>query len=319
MRDKVTVAIPTFNADEFLRELLDSVFSQKTKRAVEVLVIDSGSNDRTLEILKDYPKVRLHQIPNSEFGHGRTRNLAGELASGEYILFLTQDAIPTHDGWLEAMVEPFELSDKVGAVFGKQVPRADCVVTLKREVYAAFRSFGPDDALVLHRKNRFTEEHNLVNTFMSDANSALRKDLLAKIPFRDIDYAEDQAMGIDLLEAGYYKAYTPVGSVYHSHNYPLRQYFRRKFDEVLGLRKNTGQILTAGYKELFLGSAKSTLRDWAFVLRDKEYSFGQKLHSFLVAPFYNFTLRLAIRAASSQKISTKMHHRLSLEARNRKR
>jgi rhamnosyltransferase len=121
MKNHVTIAIPTFNAQEYLRELLESVFTQKTKRSVEVLVIDSGSSDQTLEILKDYPKVRLHQIPNSEFGHGRTRNLAVELAQGEYILFLTQDATPAHKYWLEAMVEPFVISDKVAAIVGKQI------------------------------------------------------------------------------------------------------------------------------------------------------------------------------------------------------
>lgn len=317
MKDKVTVAIPTFNAEEFLKAVLDAIAAQKTKRKVEILVIDSGSTDRTLEILKDYPKVRLHQIPNSEFGHGKTRNLAGELATGEYILYLTQDAVPANQHWLEAMVEPFELSDKVGCVVGKQVPLADCPVTIKREVYTVFRGLGPEDSISLQRKNDQTEKLGLVNTFMSNTNSAVRKNLLSKIPFRDVNYAEDQGLGIDMLEAGYYKAYSPLGSVYHSHNYGVREYFRRKFDEYVGLRMTTGYKATAGYKELFIGSIKSTVRDWMFLFRDKEYSAGQKFRDFFKAPFYNLGLRLAIRAANSPTISNRLHGRFSLEARAR--
>jgi rhamnosyltransferase len=94
MKDHVTVAVLTFNAEDYLKSLIEAVFGQKTKRSIELLIIDSGSSDKTLEIIKDYPKIRLHQIPNSEFGHGPTRNLAVEMAKGEYVLFLTHDAIP---------------------------------------------------------------------------------------------------------------------------------------------------------------------------------------------------------------------------------
>lgn len=318
MQNQVTVAIPTYNAEEYLKEVLVAVFGQRTNRKVEVLVIDSGSTDQTLDLLKEYPAVRLHQIPNSEFGHGKTRNLAVELATGDYVLFLTQDAVPAHDRWLEAMVEPFELSEKVGAVLGKQIPRPDCAVTIKREVHSVFSSFGADDSVILHRKNTITEERKLANTFMSNANSAVRKSIHSKIPFRDVEYAEDQGLGIDLLDAGYYKAYAPLGSVFHSHNYGVREYFRRKYDEYVGLRKTTGFTASAGWRELTLGTAKATLKDWAFLVKDKEYSMGQKFRDFLKAPFYNLSLRLAIRAAANHSLSSKMHDRLSLEANLRK-
>lgn len=318
MKNHVTVAVLTYNAEKFLEDLLDGVAAQKTKRLVEVLVIDSGSSDRTLEIVAKHPKVRLHQIPNSEFGHGKTRNLAAEMAEGEYVLYLTQDAIPAHEHWLEAMVEPFELSEKVGCVVGKQIPLPEAPVTVKREVISVFRGLGPDDSVSFQRKNKLTQELGLVNTFMSNTNSAIRKDLLAKIPFRDVNYAEDQGLGIDILEAGYYKAYSPLGAVMHSHNYGVREYFRRKFDEYVGLRQTTGYTARPGFRELVLGSGKATLRDWVFLVRDKQYSLPQKLANFLKAAFYNIGLRLAIRAAANHKISTKMHQKLSLEARNRK-
>jgi rhamnosyltransferase len=318
MKNTLTVAVPTFNAENFMEEQLKAIFAQKTVRDVEVLVIDSGSSDKTVEIVQKHSKVKLHQISNSEFGHGRTRNLAVEMAKGEYILFLTQDAIPASPYWLEAMVEPFELSDKVGCVVGKQIPHANAPATIKREVYIVFKGLGPDDSISLQRKNMTTEKFNLVNTFMSNTNSAVRKDLHSKIPFRDVNYAEDQGLGIDMLDAGYYKAYAPLGAVNHSHDYGVREYFKRKFDEYVGLRKTTGYTATAGYKELFLGSIKATLQDWLFIIRDKQYGLGQKAGNFLKSPFYNLGLRLAIRSASHQKISDKMQEKFSLESQIRK-
>ena len=62
---KATVALLTFNADPWLRELLDGVGRQKTDFEYEVLLIDSGSTDKTLEIAAEYPAVRLHQIPTA--------------------------------------------------------------------------------------------------------------------------------------------------------------------------------------------------------------------------------------------------------------
>jgi glycosyltransferase involved in cell wall biosynthesis len=312
-----TVAILLFNGEEYLDDLLRAVFSQKTRRSYEVLVIDSGSSDQSIDIVSRYPKIRLHQIPNKEFGHGPTRNLAVSMAKGKFVLFLTQDAVPSHDGWLDCMLEPFELSDKVGCVLGKQIPRPDCFATLKREVYAVFRSFGDDGAIAFHRKTPLTDQLGITNTFLSDANSAVRKSIAAKVPFRNVSYAEDQALGIDMLENGFLKAYAPLGSVFHSHDYPLGKYFRRKFDECVGLRKSTGQMMTASVRELTLGSLRATMQDYVFIIHDKDYSFIRKLHDLVLAPFYNVALRIAIRMAANQKLSDRVEHKLSLEARAR--
>jgi rhamnosyltransferase len=318
MKYDATVALLTFNGQLYLDDLLNAVFNQKTDKNYEVLVIDSGSTDKTLEIIDKFPKVRLHKIPNSEFGHGKTRNLAVDMAHGEFVLFLTQDAVPSHDKWLDGMLEPFGMGEKTSIVFGRQIPRADCFATLKREVATVFKSMGPENAVMLHRQTKLTDKLGLTNTFFSDANSAVRKSTMAKVPFREVDYAEDQALGIDMLAAGYVKAYAPLGSVIHSHNYPLRQYFKRKFDESVGLRKTTGHTPRAGRKELVFGSCRATLSDYKFIIRDHDYSFTRKLHDFALAPFYNVLLRLAIRAAANEKKAAKKHAKYSLEANARK-
>jgi len=313
----VTIAIPSFNGEEYIGDVLSAIFGQKTKLRYEVLVIDSGSNEQTLGIIKSFSKVRLHQIPNKEFGHGKTRNLAASMADSEFVVYLTDDAVPSHDGWLDYMIEPFGISDKVGCVFGKQIPRAHCFVTLKREVAQVFKSFGDDGSISLQRKASLTDALGITNNFMSDVNSAIRKSIWKEVKFHDVNYAEDQLMGSDMLNAGYIKAYAPLGSVNHSHDYPLNKYFKRKFDEYVGLRKTTGYVGQASIKELIVGSAKATIQDYIFLLRDKEFGFLEKVHDFFLAPAYNVTLRLAIRKAA-RSLTDEAINRHSLEFENRK-
>jgi rhamnosyltransferase len=316
----VTISIPSFNGEEFIRQVLEAIFAQKTELDYEVLVIDSGSNERTLEIIRGFPKVRLHQIPNKEFGHGRTRNLAASMADSEFVVYLTDDSVPSHDKWLDYMIEPFSIDKNIGCVFGKQIPRPHCFVTLKREVTQVFKSFGDDGSISLQRKTELTEQLGITNNFMSDVNSAIRKSIWEKVNFQDVNYAEDQLMGIDMLNAGYIKAYSPLGSVYHSHDYPLTKYFKRKFDEYVGLRKTTGFVAQANLKELVIGSAKATIQDYIFILRDKEFNFAEKLHDFCLAPAYNVILRLAIRkAARSLTEEAIQKHSLEYQARKKAR
>ncbi len=294
-----TIMVPTFNGEEHLESLIQMVFAQKTKYSYELLIIDSGSTDKTLEIIAQYPEIRLHEIPNSEFGHGRTRNLAASMANSEFILFLTQDAVPAHENWLNGMLEPFTLNSRIAGVFGKQIPRANCPPTIKREVATVFNNFGSDLSIMIQRRGDLIDSLNLqeASSFFSDVNSALRLDVWRKIPFRDVKYSEDMAFGEDILAAGYQKAYAPFGAVYHSNDLPLGQYFKRKFDEAYGLRMATGRTQAAPFKELVFGSLRGTIGDYLFIAKDKEYGLKRKLFGLVQAPSYQVALRRAIRKA----------------------
>ena len=75
-----SVVILTYNGEQHIDEILASLTTQRFDGTYEILVIDSGSTDSTLDLIAKYPSVRLVQIPNSEFGHGKTRNLGAHLA-----------------------------------------------------------------------------------------------------------------------------------------------------------------------------------------------------------------------------------------------
>ena len=88
---KASVIIPTKNPGDIFHEVLTMVLSQETDFPYEILVIDSGSTDGTIAYIKQHPTVRLHQIEPLEFGHGKTRNQAIAMTSGEFIAMLTHD------------------------------------------------------------------------------------------------------------------------------------------------------------------------------------------------------------------------------------
>lgn len=300
---RATVAILTFNGQESLAEVLDAVLAQRVEFPFEVLVIDSGSTDGTLEIVKLRPAVRLHQIPNSEFGHGRTRNLAVSLSGADFVAFLTQDAVPADPDWLAEMLRPFDLNADVAGVFGRQVPRADCCPTVKRDVAKVFAGFGPDTAVLLQRRTPTLSDDasRQAMSFFSDVNSAVRRSVMERIPFRDVAYAEDQAFGRDVIDAGLIKAYAPRGRVLHSHSYPLGEYFHRMLAEMRGLRDSVGVSLDTPLGSHLRVVAGETLRDWRFILRDPDYSRWAKVRWLPQAPLYQVARRLAIRIASHRR------------------
>ena len=317
----ITVFIPTFNGQQYLTECIDMVLGQKMPKgyALELLIIDSGSTDNTLSILQKYPSTQLTllQIPNSEFSHGGTRSKAAHIAKGDFILFLTQDATPANENWLISMLEPFYISDRVGCVFGRQIPRRNAAATIKREVSTVFGGLGARDSIIIHRSKSVLDNKdvNPINTFFSDVNSAVRRDLLiGPVPFRKVNYAEDQSLAEDMQEKGYMKAYAPQGEVWHSNEYTAKEYFHRKFDEYIGLQESVGLKMNPSLRSLLLGWIRPTLQDWKFIRRDAEYSKHSKFVWFIEAPLYNMALQGGKYKAIKHFNNVAARDKMSLEA-----
>lgn len=292
MKYKASVVIPTYNGEAYIKDVLKAVFTQKYEGGYEVLVIDSGSTDATLDIVtvfdKKHANMRLHQIPNSEFGHGKTRQMAAGMAKGEFVVYLSHDAIPAHEYWLYEMTRPFDIDDRIVAIMGKQAPRHNCPPTIKYDIVSVFNSFGPDFGTTIFYKDSFIKDQAVYDAvrFYSDVNSAARKKtLLGKIPYKDVQYAEDQLFGEDVIESGNYKAYAPRGAVIHSNDVSLGNYHKRIFDEVYGMRK--AGVLNSSPRMLPLVFVKSTIKDTMLILLDKQYSKKRKLYWLVVNPLFH--------------------------------
>lgn len=224
-----SVVIPVKNGEEFLDEVLRQVVAQKADFAYEVIVIDSGSTDSSLEIIKHY-NVNLIQINSQEFNHGLTRNLGVEKSSGEFIAFITQDATPANDQWLQNLVMPLKENPEVAGVFGKHLARPNCDPIVELNLQDHFDR-GISMTRSFWRKDQGYEQQKNLYVFFSNNNSCIRRTIWEQIPFREVEMSEDQWWAQDILEQGYVKCYEPTALVYHSHTYTTIGWFKRQFDE----------------------------------------------------------------------------------------
>src|SRR5215217_5587666 len=215
-----TVAIPVYNGARYLDEVLTAVRGQVVDREVELLVMDSGSTDGSLEIAERHG-ARIHRIEKAEFSHGGTRNRMMELAEGEHVAFITQDATPAHDGWLAALLAGFAVADDVALVFGPHEARPDASHMIKCEMERHFATFG-DGGIDVQRLGRTATEITRYRrfpgrwTFFSDVNGCVAKWAWRTVPYREVPYAEDQLLGREMIEAGYAKVFHPDAVVVHS-------------------------------------------------------------------------------------------------------
>ncbi|MEM7567680.1 MAG: glycosyltransferase, partial [Pseudomonadota bacterium] len=229
---KVSVVIPTLNGGERLMDVLERVKAQTLGAPFEILAIDSGSTDGTLERMEADPAVMVHRIPKSEFGHGRTRNLGVELTSGDYVAFLTQDALPVGDNWLSDLVIALDHYPMAGGAFGRHIALPDADPFTKRDMDAHFRQFL--DLPLIHARDtdpaRWASGDvgwRQILHFYSDNSSILRRSVWKEIPMRDVAYGEDQLFARDIVEAGYQKIYVPSSVVEHSHDYDEAETYER--------------------------------------------------------------------------------------------
>ena len=229
----LSVVIPVKDGERYLEQLLAALAAEGE---LEVLVIDSGSRDRSRQIARA-AGVELLEIAPEQFGHGRTRNLGAERTSGRLIAFLTQDAVP-RPGWREAYLEAFELTERIGAAYGPHLPWPDTSPMIARELEEFFASFSPDGRPAVQRAGEAT----FLPAYLSNVNACYLRDCWEEIRFEDVPYAEDQAFGRAMLEAGWAKVFHPGAAVVHAHDYGPLDFMRRYFDEYRGLRETIGHV-----------------------------------------------------------------------------
>jgi rhamnosyltransferase len=249
-----SILVLTKNGSKDIGSLLQSVYSQEKVRASEVVLIDSGSSDATLQIARQYP-VRVEHIRPDRFHHARTRNLAAELTSSEILVFLSQDAVPASPTWLAAMLANFEDAG-VGAVYGRQLPKSQS--SLERQnvletIYGEQRLV-KDPALGNRLGYRFYH--------FSDANSAIRRSVWQATRFpEELAVFEDLGIAKQILDAGWKIVYEPHACVFHSHQHSTLELFQRYFD--IGFTLKQLKIWNSP------GVGGSMLRDAANLLKRK--------------------------------------------------
>jgi len=229
-----TIIILTKNGGANFPRLLERIYSQRYSGSYEVIVIDSGSTDGTLEEARKYP-VQLKELKPGQFHHSRTRNLGADLAQGKYLVYITQDALPLDDNWLQNLTANFN-DPQVAMVVGRQIPWEN---TRPPEKFFYYYNF-PDFKIVVKSG---ADDYYHDNVFISDVNSAYRKDILLKYRFKDdIVMAEDKETAARMLAGGWTITYEPAAVVYHAHDHGIKAAFEKSLDFGLSLRQGAGAL-----------------------------------------------------------------------------
>ena len=236
----ITVAIPVLDGGELFVAVLAAIRAQQLDAEVEILISDSGSTDGSPQRAREYG-ARVIDIARSDFSHGATRNMLLREARGSHVALLTQDAEPADPHWLERLLGGFEAASDVGLVYGPYLARPTASPAVRRELESWFRSLGAGvERLGPEERELPAVELMGRRGFFTDANACIARVAWEQVPFRDIPYAEDRALALDMLRAGYAKVYEPRAAVLHSHEYGARERFRRAFDESRGVREVYG-------------------------------------------------------------------------------
>ena len=230
---QVSIVIPTRNAGEGFRDVLDAIRAQEPAGPeVEIVVVDSGSTDGTLETGRQFG-ARLISIPGQEFNHGETRNLGFRHSRGSLVGCLVQDARPANRGWLAPLVAAMEEDARVAGAYSRQLPWPEddplthFLVGQWHQVQGAQRVCQVLPAPGTLADLPFAERRRVCG--FDNVSSLLRREAWEQHPFRPVRFAEDMDWARRVLQAGLALVYEPGSQVYHSHVRPFLYNLRRQY------------------------------------------------------------------------------------------
>jgi glycosyltransferase involved in cell wall biosynthesis/GT2 family glycosyltransferase len=219
-----SIVIPTRNAGPLFVRVLESLADQELDGEWELIVVDSGSTDATRDRARG-AGARVHAILPGEFDHGATRNLGALLSRGEYVLFLSQDAVPARRDWLRMLLCSLRRDERVAGAYSRVVPLPDADPFTRRLVTSDLN----------YREERIVQEicpdaplsslsphaRRLLCNF-NDVASAMRRSVWEELPLPRSSFGEDLLWGKGALEAGYRLVFEAASVVEHSHDYDAR-------------------------------------------------------------------------------------------------
>lgn len=231
----ITIIIITKNEEKNIGGCLREVFSQDTEYSFEVIVIDSSSTDRTMDVIRTFPLVNLIVIPAKEFGHGKTRNKGAGLAKGKFLVFLNGDAIPKDNHWLQNLLDNFETDEKIAGVYSRHISKDGtyvCYILEQEKIFGQIK-------LIKELNEKDVDRKTMIELMrFSTVSCAIRKEIWEKFKFNEeLILAEDQDWAERVLNVGYKIVYEPKSIVYHSHNYTLKEKFIYYYNSTVAFNK----------------------------------------------------------------------------------
>lgn len=221
IRMTCSIIIRAFNEEAHLGKLLDGIQRQETAHAVEVILVDSGSTDRTVRIAESRG-VRVVRIRPGEFSFGRALNLGCRHATGDVLLFASAHVYPVYTNWIDRMLAPFA-DPKVALTYGRQVGN-DVSKFSEQQLFAKWFPAGsnPDQRI----------------PFCNNANAAVRRSVWEELPYDEtLTGLEDLHWASAALHRGHRIAYEADAIIVHVHEETPRKVFNRYYREAIAFKR----------------------------------------------------------------------------------
>jgi len=227
----VSVVIRARNEAARLGECLAAIQSQDHSGPAEVILVDSGSTDGTIEIARR-SGARIVEIRPEEFTYSSALNRGIALARGPLVAILSAHVVPLDAGWLSALATSLD-DPRVAGAYSRELPWPDADLFEKLRLEADFPPYRVEKALELARQPG-DQERCQIYAF-SNAAALIRRALWEERPFRELPYAEDLDWARWALKRGSWIVYEPRARVHHSHKEPLRPRVAREVKSQLAL------------------------------------------------------------------------------------
>lgn len=268
MTENVSIIVRALNESAHLGRLLSSISSQ-TRQPHEVILVDSGSTDGTVEIAESFGCRILH-MPPSEFTFGRSLNWGCDAAKGDLLVFASAHVYALSPQWLERLLDPFE-TPEVGLVYGGQT--------------GDHRSNFAEIQLL---KRWFPEHDNLdqQDPFCNNANCAVRRNLWDQYRYDEsLPGLEDLAFAKEIQADGHRVAYVADARIAHVHEEDFRQTINRYRREAMAFKHISGRIELALPTTARL-MASSIFRDTLVAVRQRQFAKIPSAAAFRVAQYW---------------------------------
>jgi glycosyltransferase involved in cell wall biosynthesis len=215
-----SIIIRAYNESQHLPRLLEGIAHQTIKN-VEVILVDSGSTDSTVQVAEKYGATVVH-ISSAEFTFGRSLNFGLRAATRELVVIASAHVYPVYPDWLESLLRPFE-DEKVALTYGKQ----------RGPDFAKF-----SEQQIFHQWYPEASKPGQETAFCNNANAAIRRSLWEKNPYDEtLTGLEDLAWAKWAKDQGYAISYVAEAEIIHVHNETPHGVYNRYRREAMALRK----------------------------------------------------------------------------------
>ncbi|MDH5506481.1 MAG: glycosyltransferase family 2 protein [Anaerolineae bacterium] len=215
-----SIVIRAYNEARHIGHLLAEI-TRQTFQDFEIILVDSGSTDATLDIAAQYP-VRLVHITPQQFTFGRSLNLGIAASSAELIVMASAHVYPIDQDWLANLLAPFDDS-RVALTYGQQ--RGDSATKFSEHQF--FHQYFPD-----------VSQPDQADPFCNNANAAIRRSLWLQNPYDEqLSGLEDLAWASWAKQQGYKIAYVAEAGIIHIHEESSRQVFNRYRREAMAMQQ----------------------------------------------------------------------------------